>query len=705
MSNRVHVIREAVVKITQLLAGKKIKVTQRGVKAFVESDTRTGQIKRINLPFIPDDASDEFLEALQGYLDHEVGHILFSDFKEIGRGVELGVGDIHNMIEDPRIEKCMANEFRGSGYNLRRVSEFVLNNRIAPGVEQALKVGNLQAAQQALVLPVIRSLAGQQVHTDFLNSINDALWRPIIDELEDLRPKFESMSSTKDALELAVEVTKRFKSAGEPPPPSDGDSGEDESEGGEGDSESGNGSSGKKDGKRDKDDKGDDTGSGDDAKDDANGDQKPGDKKDDKDGKDSKGDDGDSSGSGSGSGGDQDGDESEDDADAGDGSGSGEGESSDASGEEDDSVGGPGSSASEDRSEKSSESKERKLDLTIDVSAIPSFDDELAELISIKAREYADKAEYSIYTKDFDTIQILQAQNDWLPKVKKLEDRVDHMVGPLQKELERIMAARSAVVWAGGQRRGRLHGAGLTRLTFGDDRVFRKREESRSKEWAVEILVDMSGSMGQRDKIVLACDAAYACAAVFERMRIKCEVIAFTTGANRGFDVADFRKCSDLDPAKIRAVPSWLPGGELAAGGYSRYEPLFMPILKTYDERMTPEVKSRFAGLPAYGHRANNVDGECVEIAALRLMTRREAGKLLIVLSDGHPHAAGNSDEQASHLKRVVKKIASSKQIKLFAVGINDTAVQRFYPDHVVLRDISKLPETMMHELKRLIFS
>ncbi|WP_158380708.1 hypothetical protein [Paraburkholderia fungorum] len=91
MNNRIHVMREAVVKITQLLAGKKIKVTQRGVKAFVESDTRTGQIKRINLPFIPDDASDEFLEALQGYLDHEVGHVLFSDFKEIGRGVELGV--------------------------------------------------------------------------------------------------------------------------------------------------------------------------------------------------------------------------------------------------------------------------------------------------------------------------------------------------------------------------------------------------------------------------------------------------------------------------------------------------------------------------------------------------------------------------------------------------------------------------------------
>jgi cobalamin biosynthesis protein CobT len=89
----------------------------------------------------------------------------------------------------------------------------------------------------------------------------------------------------------------------------------------------------------------------------------------------------------------------------------------------------------------------------------------------------------------------------------------------------------------------------------------------------------------------------------------------------------------------------------------------------------------------------------------MRLLTRREAGKLLIVLSDGHPQAMGSTDEQASHLKRVVKNIVASKKIKLFGVGINDESVQRFYPDYVVLRDINKLAETMMHQLKRLIFS
>ena len=62
-------------------------------------------------------------------------------------------------------------------------------------------------------------------------------------------------------------------------------------------------------------------------------------------------------------------------------------------------------------------------------------------------------------------------------------------------------------------------------------------------------------------------------------------------------------------------------------------------------------------------------------------------------------------DEQATHLKRVVDKIKASKAIKLFAVGINDESVKRFYPDSVVLRDVSKLPETMMSQLKRLIFN
>jgi Mg-chelatase subunit ChlD len=682
MNNRVHIMREAVVKITQLLAGKKVKVTQRGVKAFVESDTRTGEIKRVNLPYIPDDASDEFIEAIQGYLDHEVGHILFSDFKVIGRADGSGHGKVLNVIEDPRIEKCMAAEFRGAGYNLRRVGEFVLNQRVKPAVQLAMKTGDVALAQQALLMPVFRSLAGQDLFTEFLKEMPEAFWRPIMDLLEDLRPQFMGMKSTADAYELAKLVKDRFS---DDPESSEGGEGDDEGDGGSS-SGSGEKGDGKQNGKSkpDSSERGEDDESG--AEDDSPSSGGDGD--------DGDGDDGGDSDKGDGG---------SDESDPSSGAGEEEG----SAGREDESGGRSGSDASgsgEREGEGERDGGKKRIEVLAHPDAAGDFDDALAELISMKARDYAESASYSIYTKDLDKIEVLDTNSKWISEVKPMEDRVDHMVGPLQKELERIMAARSAVVWAGGQRRGRLHGAGLSRLTFGDTRVFRKREESRSKEWAVEILVDMSGSMSSSNKIGLAADAAYACAAVFERMRIKCEVICFTTGLPADHDGADFAKCTEGLSRKRRTVGPYATYGG-GGGGFSRYEPLYMPILKTYDEHMTPDVKSRFAGLRTYGHRRNNVDGESLEVAAMRLLTRREAGKLLIVLSDGHPQAMGNTDEQASHLKRVVQNIVASKRIKLFGVGINDDSVRRFYPDYVVLRDINKLAETMMHQLKRLIFS
>jgi cobaltochelatase CobT len=58
---------------------KKVKVTQQGTSAFVQFDTKTNAPMRVNLPYLPDDATDELLNAVQGFLDHEVAHILFTD--------------------------------------------------------------------------------------------------------------------------------------------------------------------------------------------------------------------------------------------------------------------------------------------------------------------------------------------------------------------------------------------------------------------------------------------------------------------------------------------------------------------------------------------------------------------------------------------------------------------------------------------------
>jgi cobalamin biosynthesis protein CobT len=66
----------------------------------------------------------------------------------------------------------------------------------------------------------------------------------------------------------------------------------------------------------------------------------------------------------------------------------------------------------------------------------------------------------------------------------------------MQKSLERIIVARSMATWQPTQRSGRLHSASLARLACNDCRVFRKKIEGKSRDVALELVIDCSGSMG-----------------------------------------------------------------------------------------------------------------------------------------------------------------------------------------------------------------
>lgn len=84
--------------------------------------------RRIYLPVIPDNASDEFLGAIQGFLDHEVGHIIDSNFGAFAR---LEYSDrkrwnILQALEDTRIEYRQRKRWRGAGVNLNRCNDWAL---------------------------------------------------------------------------------------------------------------------------------------------------------------------------------------------------------------------------------------------------------------------------------------------------------------------------------------------------------------------------------------------------------------------------------------------------------------------------------------------------------------------------------------------------------------------------------------------------
>jgi hypothetical protein len=630
----------------------------------------------------------------------------------------------------------MAEQFTGSASNLAAVGRFYLRKHS----EEKLKQGKIL---DALIVPMFRAWAGQKAWEDFMAD-KWHLVEPVVKKLGVDMPKIlRGLTCSQDGLNAALTVKKLM----EIPEGAAGMSGEGEfSSTGEGEGEanpfqdqepdeSKEGNSGMGEGK-DKPETEEPTDDGKNKSGDKH-DSKPSDKKDKKrkskkaskpesetekpeekkeesareegEDKDEKGpSDDDEKSDASGEGDESAGRDADDDAaadeDAGGEGGEGEGEGVEDEGVDgadessDGDAGGEGEDGGVKESDDGSEGSDEagtKPSIGEDNDEMPTpetlskaaeeaeYDEALADAISKKAQDAAENTEYLIYTQDYDRVYPFdeQCEDGWL---KEIQDAVDHMVGTLQKDLERAVAARSASVWTGGHRNGKLHNGSLHRLMFNRDDVFRRKQVNDSKSVAASIVIDISGSMRWGTKLQLAAWTGYALASVLDRMGIPNEVICFTT---KPFPRTVY-KDMERDPL---------------FGTYARIEALDMPILKGFDERMTVEAKRRFAALDHRADCQNNVDGECVQIAARRLSLRREKRKILFVLSDGHPACSGGKwTALLTHLKAVCEQIEKSG-IDVMGIGIMDRAVQQFYKRHVVLNAIQDLPGECIRQLKDLL--
>lgn len=685
----VVIVREAIAKITKILAGKDIPVTQQGAKAFVQHSPVTKKIVRVNLPYIPDNATHELIAAVNGFLDHEVGHILFTDFEAMeGAGAELSESErkvfmgIHNVVEDTWIERAMVKKFRGSASNLDNVGDFFIRRFVHPKFVEAMEAGDFKAAGKLLMMPAMRAWAG---HTPFKEYMKDK-WGLISDMVdmigEDIIAKLPTIESTKQALEVAAEVHTRLKKGGATSESEkEGDS-EGKSSGKSKDSDeeksckAGSSSSdGEKDGdKSEKKKSGSDEskGEGDESE---SAESKSSGKKEEESESDSESEESESKA------GEPESDESEPEPD--------EPESDESEPEPelgDDAGGEPESDA--DKDESTSEDKPDYESGRVFAEAIASseFEEKVGEILSDDAKELSIGAPYLIFTKDQDRIEPFTYPEEYYRPgyLARLEDNTSAITGTLQKTMERLMVARSMKRWMPGQRRGRVSASSLYRLKTGDDRVFRKREEKDAVDTAVMLVLDCSSSMSGTP-ITNGAMASFALANVLERLNIPSALYGFTTLS------------SDRVP---RSYWAELAAEERRIGRkYTRSEPLYVPIFKGFNERMTPEVKKRIAMIQNAYFLANNIDGECVELAGFELLKRTEKKKVMIVLSDGYPAGHGDMSAMRKHLKDTVKKM-KDHGIIMIGIGLNSYAVKDFYPEYTVINDVSELPARVMNELK-----
>jgi cobalamin biosynthesis protein CobT len=322
---------------------------------------------------------------------------------------------------------------------------------------------------------------------------------------------------------------------------------------------------------------------------------------------------------------------------------------------------------------------------------VKDISEEVSKMITSAANKQMKDSPYRVFTKDYDKVEIFKPKTNNFELVTKIEDQVKQMISVMQKDIERMIAAKTVSMRIPGFRSGKLHSGNLHRLMANDDRIFRRKQEFKSKETAVSLVIDLSGSMnggGYRGnaKYQIALKAAYALASTFDRIGVKFECSGFTTFVDHELH------------EKIRKEVG------LTRINYTRWEALYIPIFKTFDEKFTPNVKLRIAeSANHFSELHNNVDGECVEVAALRLLKRPEPRKIMMVFSDGNPACStGDSAALRFHLKSTVQKIEKSN-VEVIGVGIMDDSVKSFYKNYTVIHKVEDLPSIAMKEFKKIL--
>lgn len=194
----------------------------------------------------------------------------------------------------------------------------------------------------------------------------------------------------------------------------------------------------------------------------------------------------------------------------------------------------------------------------------------------------------------------------------------------------------------------RLDSRVLTRLRVGDTRVFNRKEEKRSVNTAVCMLLDSSGSMGNtslKDKMGIASRACFvASEALYSIPGVRSCIATFKGHDNRVFTMVDFGEKPDHSRFNITGT-----GGTML------------------------------------GHALWWAWGE--------LCLRRETRKICIAFSDGE---TGDGLVTQAAIKRM-----KESGIEVIGIGIQDTSIRGYLPDnHRIIKNLDQFTPALLELLR-----
>ncbi|MBD3764330.1 MAG: cobaltochelatase subunit CobT [Rhodobacterales bacterium] len=264
-------------------------------------------------------------------------------------------------------------------------------------------------------------------------------------------------------------------------------------------------------------------------------------------------------------------------------------------------------------------------------------------------------------------------------------DPLKGAVGRLANKLQRRLQAQQNRSWEFDLEEGTLDAGRLARVVANPTTPlsFKREKDTEFRDTVVTLLLDNSGSMRGRP-ISIAAICADVLARTLERCDVKVEILGFTTRAWKGGQSRE----------------TWLAEGRPQNPG--RLNDLRHIIYKAADAPWR-RARENLGLMMKEGLLKENIDGEALEWAHRRMLARREARKILLVISDGAPVddstlSVNPSNYLEKHLRDVIAMVERRRAVELIAIGIGHD-VTRYYQRAVTITDVEQLAGAITEQL------
>lgn len=239
-----------------------------------------------------------------------------------------------------------------------------------------------------------------------------------------------------------------------------------------------------------------------------------------------------------------------------------------------------------------------------------------------------------------------------------------HIEG-LAGQIKRYLLVKVRNKTVNSQKTGRIDAGSLWKAVVYStssvgQKVFQKDTEHMNLDTAVSLLVDTSGSM-TGIKYIHAAAAATTLNEVFGKIGIKTRITGFTDDS----------------------TDTWTY------------------VHKNYSEKVSKDTLIERLSQAGSQNMNGNADGENILWEYAKLVSRPEARKIMIVLSDGYPSTGkGTAGDIWKFTEDAVKGIEKDGLVEIIGIGIMDNSVENFYKNFKVLNNSSMIESTLLEILK-----